>query len=136
MDGTDVMGLFSIVLTLSIPILAVVFSLGKKIKKDKLDTDLRMELIRSGASAELAQQLLKSPEKRAADNKITALRWGCALAGLGIAAIVCHLVGIDIDDFYMWMYLLLGCGLGLIISFVIEIVLNKNQEKEQPKTEN
>lgn len=129
MDGTDVMGLFSIVLTLSIPLLAIALGIGKKIKKDKLDTELRMELIRNGASAELAQQLLKNPEKRAADNKITALRWGCALAGLGIAAIVCHLVGIDYDDFYMWMYLVLGCGVGLIISFVVEMVLGKKNEK-------
>ena len=131
MDGTDLMGIFSIVLTLSIPLLAIVFGIGKKIKKDKLDTELRMELIRNEASAELAQQLLKTPEKRAADNKITALRWGCALAGLGIAAIVCHLLGINYDVFYMWMYLVLSCGLGLIISFVVEMLLNKQVEKDK-----
>ena len=36
MDGTDLMGIFSIVLTLSIPLLAIVFGIGKKIKKDKV----------------------------------------------------------------------------------------------------
>ena len=131
----DLMGVFAVVLTLAIPIVAIVLSMVKKVTRNKLDNNLRLEIVRSGnSSPEVVKELLKTPEKKTSDNKIVALRWGCALAGMGLAALVCHLVGIDYDDFYMWMYLVLGCGVGLIISFVVEMVLNKQVEKE--KTEN
>ena len=131
----DLIGIFAVVLTLTIPIVAIVLSMVKKVTRNKLDNNLRLEIVRSGnSSPEVVKELLKTPEKKASDNKIVALRWGCALAGMGLAALVCHILEIDYDDIYMWMYLVLGCGLGLIISFVVEMVLNKQVEKE--KTEN
>ena len=83
----DLVGLFAIVLTLMIPIVAIVFSMIKKVSKSKLDNELRLEIVRSGnTSPEVVKELLKTPEKKASDNKIVALRWGCALAGLSPAA--------------------------------------------------
>ena len=127
----DLVGMFAVVLTLAIPIVAIVLSMVKKVTRNKLDNNLRLEIIRSGSSSspEVIKELLKTPEKKASDNKIVALRWGCALAGVGLAALVCHILEIDYDDIYMWMYLILGCGVGLIGAVIVEMVLGKKNEK-------
>lgn len=126
----DLIGIFAVVLTLTIPIVAIVLSMVKKVTRNKLDNDLRLEIVRSGnSSPEVVKELLKTPEKKASDNKIVALRWGCALAGMGLAALVCHILEIDYDDIYMWMYLILGCGVGLIGAVIVEMVLGKKNEK-------
>lgn len=126
----DLIGIFAVVLTLAIPIVAIVLSMVKKVTRNKLDNDLRLEIVRSGnSSPEVVKELLKTPEKKASDNKIVALRWGCALAGMGLAALVCHILEIDYDDIYMWMYLILGCGVGLIGAVIVEMVLGKKNEK-------
>ena len=126
----DLVGLFAIVLTLMIPIVAIVFSMIKKVSKSKLDNELRLEIVRSGnTSPEVVKELLKTPEKKASDNKIVALRWGCALAGLGLAAIVCHLTGLGFGSAYTYAYLILGCGVGLIGAVIVEMVLGKKNEK-------
>lgn len=126
----DLVGLFAIVLTLMIPIVAIVFSMIKKVSKSKLDNNLRLEIIRSGnTSPEVVKELLKTPEKKASDNKIVALRWGCALAGVGLAALVCHLTGLGFGSAYTYAYLILGCGVGLIGAVIVEMVLGKKNEK-------
>ena len=126
----DLIGIFAVVLTLTIPIVAIVLSMVKKVTRNKLDNNLRLEIVRSGnSSPEVVKELLKTPEKKASDNKIVALRWGCALAGMGLAALVCHILEIDYDDIYMWMYLILGCGVGLIGAVIVEMVLGKKNEK-------
>ncbi|MBP3382358.1 MAG: hypothetical protein IKD05_05985 [Tidjanibacter sp.] len=126
----DLVGLFAIVLTLMIPIVAIVFSMIKKVSKSKLDNELRLEIVRSGnTSPEVVKELLKTPEKKASDNKIVALRWGCALAGLGLAALVCHLTGLGFGSAYTYAYLILGCGVGLIGAVIVEMVLGKKNEK-------
>ena len=95
----DLVGMFAVVLTFAIPIVAIVLSMVKKVTRNKLDNNLRLEIIRSGnSSPEVVKELLKTPEKKASDNKIVALRWGCALAGVGLAALVCHILEIDYDD--------------------------------------
>ena len=126
----DLVGLFAIVLTLMIPIVAIVFSMIKKVSKSKLDNELRLEIVRSGnTSPEVVKELLKTPEKKASDNKIVALRWGCALAGVGLAALVCHLTGLGFGSAYTYAYLILGCGVGLIGAVIVEMVLGKKNEK-------
>lgn len=126
----DLIGIFAVVLTLTIPIVAIVLSMVKKVTRNKLDNNLRLEIVRSGnSSPEVVKELLKTPEKKASDNKIVALRWGCALAGMGLAALVCNILEIDYDDIYMWMYLILGCGVGLIGAVIVEMVLGKKNEK-------
>lgn len=126
----DLVGLFAIVLTLMIPIVAIVFSMIKKVTKNKLDNELRLEIVRSGnTSPEVVKELLKTPEKKASDNKIVALRWGCALAGVGLAALVCHLTGLGFGSAYTYAYLILGCGVGLIGAVIVEMVLGKKNEK-------
>lgn len=126
----DLVGLFATVLTLMIPIVAIVFSMIKKVSKRKLDNELRLEIVRSGnTSPEVVKELLKTPEKKASDNKIVALRWGCALAGLGLAALVCHLTGLGFGSAYTYAYLILGCGVGLIGAVVAEMMLGKKNEK-------
>lgn len=126
----DLVGLFAIVLTLMIPIVAIVFSMIKKVSKSKLDNELRLEIVRSGnTSPEVVKELLKTPEKKASDNKIVALRWGCALVGVGLAALVCHLTGLGFGSAYTYAYLILGCGVGLIGAVIVEMVLGKKNEK-------
>ena len=126
----DLAGLFAIVLTLTIPIVAIVFSMIKKVTKSKLDNELRLEIVRNGnTSPEVVKELLKTPEKKASDNKIVALHWGCALAGLGLAALVCHLTGLGFGSAYTYAYLILGCGVGLIGAVVAEMMLGKKNEK-------
>lgn len=116
-------GLMAIVLFFAIPILAVVMGVIAGIKRNRQNAELRLEIVRSGTSPEMAELLLKKPNKK--KSKVVALRWGATLVGVGLAALVCKLVGLYVSDVYTWLYFALGGGVGLVVAFVVEMLLAK-----------
>ncbi|MBO4906834.1 MAG: hypothetical protein J5486_07360 [Bacteroidaceae bacterium] len=125
----DLAGVFAVVLSLSIPIVAIVMSMIKDIKKKKSETELRLALIQAGTDAETAKILIEEQLKK--HNKYSGLRWGCILIGMGLGA-VCNFI-IDINpehNIYFWFIIAAGMGIGLLTSFVIEYNLTKKEEKD------
>lgn len=130
-------GLVAIILFFAVPILAVTLGIIASIKRNRQNTELRMEIVRSGTSPEIAELLLKRNNSRAR-SKVVALRWGATFTGVGLVALVCKLAGVELyfSLIQTWLYLALGAGIGLVVAFVVEILLAKHnpelfQEKEK-----
>lgn len=132
MQLNGLMGLVSIILFFAVPIVAIVLSIVAVIKHIRQNAELRKEILHSGASIEMAELLIKKPNKE--KSKVVSLRWGATFVGVGLAAIVCKLAGLYISDVYTWLYLALGGGVGLVVAFVVEMILTKrNPQPEQDK---
>ena len=122
-------GLAAIVLSLSIPIVAIVMVFTNEIKKKQRDTELRLALIQAGTDADTAKILIEEQQKK--HNKYSSLRWGCVLIGLGLGALCDYALGVSPKhNIYFWLIFAAGMGIGLLTSFVIEYKLMKKESQE------
>lgn len=121
-------GIFAIVFSLSIPIVAILMVFISEIKKKQHDTELRLALIQSGTDAETAKILIEEQAKK--HNKYGTLRTGCFFAGAGLGGLCNALCGVSADDVYFWMTIVGGIGVGLLIAFAIEYKLSKKSDEE------
>jgi F0F1-type ATP synthase assembly protein I len=123
-------GIFAIVLSLSIPIVAIIFGSIMAIRKKQSETELRKLLIENNTDLETAKALIEEKEKKS--NKYSSLRWACILIGLGVGAFADFLLGLNpVDGIYFWIVIAFGIGLGLLVSFFVELKLQKNETKEE-----
>jgi hypothetical protein len=126
MYPVELEGLFAIVLSLSIPIVAIIFGAIMSIRKKQSETELRKLLIEHNTDLETAKALIEEKEKKS--NKYSSLRWACILIGLGVGAFADFLLGLEAKhNIYFWLIIAFGIGLGLLVSFFFEYKL---QEKE------
>ena len=126
MYPVELEGLFAIVLSLSIPIVAIIFGAIMSIRKKQSETELRKLLIEHNTDLETAKALIEEKEKKS--NKYSSLRWACILIGLGVGAFADFLLGLEAKhNIYFWLVIAFGIGLGLLVSFIFEYKL---QEKE------
>ena len=120
----------AIVLSLSIPIVAIICGVIMSIRKKQSETELRKLLIEHNTDLETAKALIEEQEKKS--NKYVALRWACILIGLGIGAFADFLLGLEAKhNIYFWLVIAFGIGLGLLVSFFVELKLQKNEAKEE-----
>ena len=123
-------GLFAIVLSLSIPIVAIVMVFITYIKKKNCDTELRMALIQQGTDAETTKLLIEEQAEK--HDKYRSLRWACILMGMGLGALVDALLSLaPKHNIYFWLIIAAGMGIGLLISFIVEYKLTKKEQHEQ-----
>ena len=126
-DGSDIAGIFAIVLSLSIPIIAIVMGITSDVKKKQRDTELRLALIQAGTDPETTKALLKEQEKK--PNKYITLRWGCVLVGAGLGAALNGYFGLSPKhNIYFWLAIAAGMGIGLLVAFIIEYKLTKKEK--------
>ena len=122
-------GLFAIILSLSIPIVAIVMVFTTSIKKKNRDTELRLALIKQGTDAETAKLLIEQQAEK--HDKYSSLRWACILIGMGLGALVDALLGIPPKhNIYFWLIISAGMGIGLLISFIVEYKLTKKEQQQ------
>lgn len=120
-------GIFAVVLSLSIPIVAIVMGIMSDIKKKQRDTELRLALIQAGTDPETTKALLKEQEKK--PNKYITLRWGCVLVGAGLGAALNGYFGLSPKhNIYFWIAIAAGMGIGLLVAFIIEYKLTKKEK--------
>ena len=129
LNGIELNGLFAIVLSLFIPIVAIVMVFITSIKKKNRDTELRLALIEKGADPETAKLLIEEQAEK--HDKYSSLRWACVLIGAGLGALCNGLCGVDTKDIYFWIAIAAGMGIGLLISFIVEYKLTKKEQQEQ-----
>lgn len=130
LHGYELQGLFAIVLSLFIPIVAIVMVFITSIKKKNRDTELRLALIEKGADPETAKLLIEEQEEK--HNKYSSLRWACVLIGMGLGALINALLGLaPKHNIYFWLIIAAGMGIGLLISFIVEYKLTKKEQQEQ-----
>ena len=129
-ETSDLIPIFGVVLSLSIPIVAIVMVFITSIKKKNRDTELRLALIEKGADPETAKLLIEEQEEK--HNKYSSLRWACVLIGMGFGALINALFGIaPKHNIYFWLIIAAGMGIGLLISFIVEYKLTKKEQQEQ-----
>ena len=129
-ETSDLIPIFAVVLSLSIPIVAIVMVFITSIKKKNRDTELRLALIEKGADPETAKLLIEEQEEK--HNKYSSLRWACVLIGMGLGALINALFGLaPKHNIYFWLIIAAGMGIGLLISFIVEYKLTKKEQQEQ-----
>ena len=127
-------GVLAIVLSLSIPIVAIVMVFITSIKNKRRETELRLSLIEHGTDAETAKVLIEQQTKK--HDKYSGLRWGCILVGMGIGAL-CNVL-LDLNpkhNIYFWFIIAAGMGIGLLTSFVIGYKLEQKEAKENAEAQ-
>ena len=130
MHPVELEGVLAIVLSLTIPIVAIIFGSIIAIRKKQSETELRKLLIENNTDLETAKALIEEKEKKS--NKYSSLRWACILIGLGIGAFTDFLLGLNsVDGIYFWIIIAFGIGLGLLVSFFVELKLQKNEVREE-----
>ena len=129
-------GLVAIVLTISIPIVAIVMVFVAVIKKSKHQKDIRKMIIENKTEPEVAKLLLDEPKKqkrKIGQVDVSSLRTACVLLGAGLGGIVNLLIQsctctngiISSGGVYFWLIIALGVGLGLLSAFLVEMKLFK-----------
>lgn len=119
-------GLVAVILSLSIPIVAIVMRVVQGIRKNENERRIREAIISNHTDPETAKLLIEQQTPKS--NKFVALRWGCVLLGLGIGAGINALAGLDAkNSIYFWLVLAAGCGVGFLASFFVEM---KMQQKD------
>jgi F0F1-type ATP synthase assembly protein I len=129
-ETSDLIPIFAVVLSLSIPIVAIVMVFITSIKKKNRDTELRLALIQQGTDADTAKLLIEEQAEK--HDKYSSLRWACVLIGLGLGALVDALIGLPPKhNIYFWLIIAAGMGIGLLISFIVEYKLTKKEQQEK-----
>lgn len=128
MEPIQFEGLVAIILSLGIPIVAIVSGVVSSVKKKKLETELRRVIVENHTDLEVARALIEEQEKKS--SKFGSLRGACVLIGLGIGAFVNYLLNVPMvgpKGIYFWVVLAFGVGLGLLASFIVEQKLKKQE---------
>ncbi|MBR2193638.1 MAG: hypothetical protein IJ910_10090 [Bacteroidaceae bacterium] len=132
MELKDLAGVLAVTLSLLIPIVAIICGVITSINKKKNETELRKALIENHTDPESIKLLVEEQQEKS--NKFIMLRWGCVLLGAGLGAAISGWAGTDPDNLYFWLPIVAGMGLGMLISFIIETKMTKD-EKNQDLTE-
>ena len=129
MYSKDLADVLAIVLSLGIPIVAIIAVFISSVKKNNNDREIRRLIIENHTDLETAKQLVKKPEKTQGSNPYPALRWGCVLIGMGLGALLCYILQLEPKhNIYFWILIAFGCGLGLLCSFIIEYKLQQRNK--------
>ncbi|MBR0524075.1 MAG: hypothetical protein IJK09_03870 [Prevotella sp.] len=127
----DFAGVLAVFLSLSIPIVAIISGIVMGIKKKNRETELRKFIIENNVDAERVKLLVEEPEKKS--NKFVMLRWGCILTFGGLATLVYYFIRLNVDpsDMLFWFFLALGMGIGMLVSFLIEMRMTKKEKESE-----
>jgi len=132
----DVVALFAVVFTLSIPIIAIIGWVSMELKKKQNECEIRKSIIENHVDAEMAKQLIAQTDKKKSVDIYGTFRAACVLLGLGLGYLVTFLLGFqNIDNVGFWIILACGVGVGLLISFFIQRQLEKKDRKSETQEE-
>jgi mannitol-specific phosphotransferase system IIBC component len=127
---SELVPILGVIFSLSIPMVVMYFVAKMVINEKNRDKEIRQLIIEHDMDAERAKLLIK--EKRDNNGRYPALRWGCFLMGAGFGALAAFLLNMATDSAFFYLTIAFGCGLGLLVSFLIEM---KVARKEPPTQE-
>lgn len=128
----DLTGVFAIVLSLSIPIVAIIFGTKASIRKKQSETEVRRLIIENHTDLETARALIEEKDRKS--NKYISLRWACILIGVGVGTLADYLLGLSPQgDIYFWLVIAFGVGLGMLVSFFVELKLQQKNDSQTPQ---
>jgi len=135
-DFKEFIGLVAVVLSLGVPMVAIVMAFVAKMKKNQQEKELRQLIIENKTDAETAKLLIDEPKKAAQPRKsgtidLGTLRTACILLGLGLGTLIDWLAGISTGSIYFWLIIAFGVGIGMLCSFLVEFRLAKKQHPNE-----
>ena len=121
--------LAGVILSLSIPIVAIIMVFVTVMNKKKHDKEVRQLIIENHTDAETAKLLIDEPKKAKKPGTIDlgTLRTACMLLGVGLGAGINWLADISTKSIYFWLIVAFGVGIGMLCSFLVELRLAKKQ---------
>jgi len=141
-DFKDFIGLVAVILSLGLPMVAIVMAFISKMKKNQQQKELRQLIIENKTDPETAKLLIDEPKKAAQPRKpgtidLGTLRTACILLGIGLGALINWLADIAKGNIYFWLIVAFGVGIGMLCSFLVELHLAKKQKpaEDTPKEE-
>ena len=124
-------GLVAVVCSLGIPVVVIICVYLRKMKRDRQQKEIRQLIIENHTDAETAKLLLDEPKKAKKEKvggvDLGTLRGACVLLGLGLGALINWVANIQDENFFFWLILAFGIGVGLLCSFFAEMHIVKNQ---------
>ena len=121
--------LVATILSLLIPIVAIVFGTWASVRKKQNEATLRRMIVENKTDPETAKILLAEYENKKSSEKYSSLRGACVLIGLGLGAFADYCL--NIDGIYFWLIIAFGIGIGLLASFFIEMNLRKQNPPQE-----
>ena len=114
--------LAGVILSLSIPIVAIIMVFMTVMNKKKQDKEVRKLIIE-------AKLLIDEPKKAPKPGTIDVgnLRFACMLLGVGLGAAIDWLADVSTKSIYFWLIVSFGVGIGMLCSFLVELRLAKKQ---------
>lgn len=128
-DFREFIGLVAVILSLGVPMVAIVMVFVAKMRKNQHEKELRQLIIENKTDAETAKLLIGEPKKTPKPGTIDlgTLRTACMLLGIGLGAGINWLAGISTHNIYFWLIVAFGVGIGMLCSFLVELILAKKQ---------
>jgi len=131
-------GLVAVVCSLGIPVVVVIMVYLRKMKKDKQEKEIRQLIIENHTDAETAKLLIDEPKKAKEPRKpgtvdMGTLRTACIMLGIGLGAFInwiCEQCGQNLSTIYFWLIIAFGIGVGMLVSFLVELRLAKKQKPD------
>lgn len=120
-------GVLAIFMSLAIPIVVIVFGCMATMNKKNREVELRKLLIENNVDMERAKLLIAEQEKK--DNKFAYLRGGLMMLGLGLGTLVNYMLHILNSNVYFWLIIAVGVGIGMLVSFFVEMKLTERAKK-------
>ena len=118
-------GIFAIILSLGIPVIAIIMVCWAWMHKKSKDMKIRQLIIENHTDPESIKLLLDEPKKNKKTSRL--LTWGCLLLGAGFGALVNFTLNIDEDNDYFPFIIAAGIGIGLLSAFIISWKMEKKQ---------
>ena len=131
-DFKEFIGLVAVVLSLGVPMVAIVMAFIAKMKKNQQEKELRQLIIENKTDPETAKLLIDEPKKAKEPRKpgtidLGTLRTACILLGVGLGAAIDWLADISTKSIYFWLIVAFGIGIGMLCSFLVELRIAKKQ---------
>ena len=130
--------LAGVILSLAIPIVAIIMVFVSAMNKKKHDKEVRQLIIENHTDAETAKLLIDEPKKQPRQMgpfNLDTLRAACVLLGIGLGACIDWLAGVETMSIYFWLIIAFGIGIGLLCSFLVEMRLYKKYGKKEESHE-
>lgn len=138
----DILGvmipLAGVILSLAIPIVAIIMVFVSAMNKKKHDKEIRQLIIENHTDPETAKLLIDEPKKQPRQMgpfNLDTLRAACVLLGIGLGACIDWLAGTATKSIYFWLIIAFGIGIGLLCSFLVEMRLYKKYGKKEESNE-
>ena len=122
----------AVLLSLSIPIVAIIMEGFKSINKKKQEAELRKAIIESNVDPESIKLLVEEPDKKKKNDPYSTLRSALICMGICLGALANYLLHISSSNMFFWCIIACGVGIGMLISFVIEYQLSKKNKEQLP----